>query len=129
MIKGRIKQMPRSDWVLGYTHRSPVNSQRSDQSGHDTRIWIEAPPAFFSPSPLFFRLLHLGDFSSMPSLASSTSQATSLTVLTWRLVNNTYVLKDYIDDGDNCYSPGLSSPAPTRSRRAQTGQSARLTET
>ena len=58
MIKGRIKQIPRSDWALGYTHRSPVNSQRSDQSGHDTRIWIQAPPVFFSASPT----------SSMPSL-------------------------------------------------------------
>ena len=128
MIKGRIKQIPRSDWVLGYTHRSPVNSQRSDQSGHDTRIWIQAPPVFFSASPLsFFLLPPLGRLLQCPP--SPTSQATSLAVLTWRLVNNTYVLKDYIDNGDNCYSPGLSSPAPTRSRRAQIGQSARLTET
>ena len=36
--KGGMKQIPRSGWVLGYTHRSPVNSQRSDQSVHDTRI-------------------------------------------------------------------------------------------
>ena len=63
----------------------------------------------------------------MPSLPNFPGYESSRFNLT--LVNNTYVLKDYIDDVDNCYSPGISSPAPTRSRRAQTGQSARLTET
>ena len=85
------------------------------------------PRLFFSPSPLSFRPLHLEDFSSMPSLPNFPGYESSRFNLT--LVHNTYLLKDYIADVDNCYSSGLSSPAPTRSRRAQTGQSARLTET
>ena len=52
----------------GYIHRSLVNIQRSDQSVHDTRIWIQAPPAFFLPQSTLFLPPLLGRlfFNALP---------------------------------------------------------------
>ena len=55
----------RLTWVF---HRSLVNIQRSDQSVHDTRIWIQAPPAFFLPQSTLFLPPLLGRlfFNALP---------------------------------------------------------------